>query len=76
MSRLARGGTAELVSRDKFSGGDGDMETSISPVQLTTSRFGNLTRLIHNLLYVLTIHTYIYIYIQRIVLALRLKKLR
>ena len=29
-----------------------------SPVQLTTSRIGNLTRLIHTLLYVMTIHTY------------------
>ena len=30
------------------------------PVQLTTSRIGNLTRLIHTLLYdVMTIHTYI-----------------
>ena len=28
----------------------------ISPVQLTTSRIGNLTRLIHTLLYVMTIH--------------------
>ena len=74
MSRLTRSGTAELVSRDKLSGGDEDMETSISPVQQTTSRFGNLTRLIHNLLNVLITHTYIYI--QRIVLALRLKKLR
>ena len=31
----------------------------IFPVQLTMSRIGNLTRLIHTLLYVLTIHTYI-----------------
>ena len=29
----------------------------IFPVQLTTSRIGNLTRLIHTLLYVMTIHT-------------------
>ena len=29
------------------------------PVQLTTSRIGNLTRLIHTLLYVMTILTYI-----------------
>ena len=35
---------------------------SISPVQLTTSRIGNLTRLIHTLLYVMTIHTYTYIH--------------
>ena len=32
----------------------------IFPVQLTTSRIGNLTRLIHTLLYVMTIHTYTY----------------
>ena len=29
----------------------------LHPVQLTTSRIGNLTRLIHTLLYVMTIHT-------------------
>ena len=34
----------------------------IFPVQLTTSRIGNLTRLIHSLLYVMTIHTYIHTY--------------
>ena len=33
----------------------------IFPVQLTTSRIGNLTLLIHTLLYVVTIHTYIHI---------------
>ena len=32
----------------------------IFPVQLTTSRIGNLTRLIHTLLYVMTIDTYIH----------------
>ena len=36
----------------------------IFPVQLTTSRIGNLTRLIHTLLYVMTIHTYIHTHIQ------------
>ena len=39
----------------------GDRGMFISPVQLTTSRIGNLTRLIHTLLYVMTIHTYIHI---------------
>ena len=34
----------------------------IFPVQLTTSRIGNLTRLIHTLLYVMTIHTYIHMH--------------
>ena len=29
------------------------------PVQLTTSRMGNLTRLIHTLLYMMAMHTYI-----------------
>ena len=36
----------------------------IFPVQLTTSRISNLTRLIHTLLYVMTIHIYIYRYIR------------
>ena len=47
MSRLARDGTAEPISRDqKFSGANGDRENMFFPVQLTTSRIGNLTRLI------------------------------
>ena len=56
MSRLARDGTAEPVSRDQIlrhARGQGNI---IFPVQLTTSRIGNLTRLIHALLYVMTIH--------------------
>ena len=59
MSRLTRDGTAEPVSRDQIlrhARGQGNI---LSPVQLTTSRIGNLTRLIHTLLYVMTIHTYI-----------------
>ena len=40
----------------KFSGTHGDRGIFIFPVQLTTSRIGNLTRLIHTLLYVMTIH--------------------
>ena len=58
MSRLTRDGTAEPVSRDQIlrhAQGQGNI---IFPVQLTTSRIGNLTRLIHTLLYVMTIHTY------------------
>ena len=57
MSRLTRDGMAEPVSRDQIlrhARGQGD---TIFPVQLTTSRIGNLTRLIHSLLYVMTIHT-------------------
>ena len=60
MSRLTRDGTAEPVSRDQIlrhALGQGNI---IFPVQLTTSRIGNLTRLIHTLLYVMTIHTYIH----------------
>ena len=49
MSRLTRDGTAEPVSRDQFSGTYGDRGILIFPVQLTTSRIGNLTRLIHTL---------------------------
>ena len=58
MSRLTRDGTAEPVSRDQIvrhARGPGNV---IFPVQLTTSRIGNLTRLIYTLLYVMTIHTY------------------
>ena len=36
----------------------------IFPVELTTSRIGNLTRLIHTLLYVMTIHTYIHTWLR------------
>ena len=43
----------------KFSGANRDREIFLFPVQLTTSRIGNLTRLILLLLYVMTIHTYI-----------------
>ena len=60
MSRLTRDGTAEPVSRDQIlrhARGQGNI---IFPVQLATSRIGNFTRLIHTLLYVMTIHTYIH----------------
>ena len=59
MSRLTRDGTAEPVRRDQIlrhARGQGNI---IFPVQLTTSRIGNLTRLVRTLLYVMTIHTYI-----------------
>ena len=42
----------------KFSGANGEREIFIFPVLLTTSKIGNLTRLILLLLYVMTIHTY------------------
>ena len=48
--------------KTKFSGTHGDRGILIFPVQLTTSWIGNLTRLIHTLLYVMTIHAYIHTY--------------
>ena len=42
----------------KFSRANGNRGIFIFPVQLTTSRIGNLTGLIRTLLYVMTIHTY------------------
>ena len=62
LSRLTRDGTAEPISRDQIlrhARGQGNI---IFPVQLTTSRIGNLTWLIHTLLYVMTIHTHTYIH--------------
>ena len=44
------------------------MELWNTTVQLTTSKIGNLTRLIHTLLFVMTIHTYIHTYILYILL--------
>ena len=60
MSRLTRDGTAEPVSGDQILRHVRGQGNIIFPVQLTTSRIGNLTRLIHTLLYVMTIHTYIH----------------
>ena len=51
MSRLTRDGTTGPVSRDKFSGANADREIFIFPVQLTTCRIGNLTRLIHSTIF-------------------------
>ena len=45
------------LTRPKFSGASADRGIFIFPVQLTTSRIDNLTRLIHTLLYVMAIHT-------------------
>ena len=59
MSRLTRDGTAEPVSRDQILRhvrGHGNI-IFIFPVQLTTSKIGNLTLLIYTLLYVMTIDT-------------------
>ena len=67
MSGLTRDGTAECVSRDQimrrryYEQRKTVTAKIIFPVQLTTSRIGNHTGLIHTLLNVLmmTIHTYI-----------------
>ena len=63
MSRLTRDGTAEPVfSREtKSTGADVDREILIFPVELTTSRIGNLTRLIHTVAICVTIPTLILI---------------
>ena len=50
MRRLPRDGTAEPVREAKFSGANGDREILILFIQkLTTSRIGNLIRLVHAL---------------------------
>ena len=54
MSRLTRDGTAELVLHDQIFRQYRDRGIFIFPVQLTTNRIGNLTRLFHTLLYVMT----------------------
>ena len=59
MSRLTRDGTAETVTRDQVLRRERGQETFIFPVQLTTSRIDNLTRLILTLAIYVTIHTYI-----------------
>ena len=41
----------------KFSGANGDSEIFVLPVQLTTSRIGNLTWLILNIVICVAIHT-------------------
>ena len=57
MSRLTQDGTANLTHETKLSGANEDRENSVFPVQLTTSKIGNHTRLMPNLLKVMTTHT-------------------
>ena len=61
MSRLTRDGTVEPSRETKCSGANADREIFIFLVQLTTSRIGNLTRVIHTLAAVLYMcdHTYV-----------------
>ena len=69
MSRLTREKRRLNPSREtKFSGTYGDKGISIFLVQLlTTSRIGNLTRLIHTPLYlVCDNHTYIHTYMHNV----------
>ena len=59
MSRLTRDRVLNPFRETKLSGANADREIFLFSVQLTMSRIGNLTRLIHTLaiLYVMTIHT-------------------
>ena len=59
MSMLTRDGLPNPSRETKFSGANGDKDMLFSPVQLTTSRIGDLTWLILTpAIYVMTIHTY------------------
>ena len=60
MSRLTRDGTAEPSHETKFSGANGDGEIFIFPVQSTTSRIDNLTKLILPFAICDDLHTYIH----------------
>ena len=57
MRRLTRDGLPNPSRETKFSGANEDGEKKVFLVQLTTSRNGNLTRLILLLLDVMAIHT-------------------
>ena len=57
MSRLTRDGTAEPVPIDRILGRErGQGKILIFPVQLTSRRIGNLTRLTYILLYAMIMH--------------------
>ena len=54
-------GLPNLSRETKISGANADRHIFIFPVQLTTGRIGNLTRLIHTTLAIcVTVHTYIH----------------
>ena len=60
MSRLTRDGTTECVSRDQIlrrERGQGNINFPCCSADHEDGRVGNLTRLIHTLLYVMTIYT-------------------
>ena len=52
-------GLPNLSPETKLSAANADRETILFPVQLTTCRIGNLTRLIHILPIYVTIHPHI-----------------
>ena len=62
MSRLTLDGTAEPSRETNFSGANADREIFIFHVQLTTSRIGDLTRMIHTFA-ISDDNTYIHAYI-------------
>ena len=62
MSRLTRDGTAEPVSRDQILRRERGQGIFVFPVQLTTCRIGNLTRLIHTLAICVTIQGSLLLY--------------
>ena len=64
MSRLMRDGTTEPVSRDQILRRERDREKLFFPVQLTTSRISNLTRLTLTLV-ICDDHTYILLVVGR-----------
>ena len=57
MSKLTLDGTAETVSRDQILRHERGQGNNNFPVQLTTSRIGNLARLIHVCVCFLPIHS-------------------
>ena len=58
MNRLSGTGRLDPFRETKFSGANKNREMFIFPVELTTSRIGNLTRLIYS---AICDHTYMYL---------------
>ena len=58
MSRLSGTRLPNPSRETQISAANGDREIFIFPDELTTSRIGNLTRLIHTLAICVTMHTY------------------
>ena len=60
MSEPTLGGTVKPVSRYQILRHKRGQEIFIFPAQLPTSRIGNLIRLVHTMIYVMTTHIYIH----------------